>query len=87
MNVKFEALAYRIWCSANPRGWDCLMSEVASDIGVSVKVVSATCTVKGWGSRFRPANKSQYQNSGLHVPQSVVNEVIGDVVSVDRFDA
>ena len=87
MNVKFEALAYRIWGSANPRGWDCLMSEVASDIGVSVQMVSATCTVKGWGGRFRPANKNQYQRSGIHIPQSVVNEVIGNVVSVDRFDA
>ena len=87
MNVKFEALAYRIWCSANPRGWDCLMSEVASDIGVPTRVVSATCTVKGWGGRFRPANKNQYQRSGIHIPQSVVNEVIGNVVSVDRFDA
>ena len=87
MNVKFEALAYRIWCSANPRGWDCLMSEVASDIGVPTMVVSAACTVKGWGNRFRPANNNQYQKSGLHVPQSVVNELIGDVVSVDRFDA
>lgn len=87
MNVKFEALAYRIWGSANPRGWDCLMSEVASDIGVSVKVVSATCTVKGWGGRFRPANNNQYQKSGLHVPQSVVNEVLDEVVGVDHLDA
>jgi hypothetical protein len=87
MNVKFEALAYRIWCSANPRGWDCLMSEVASDIDVPTMVVSAACAVKGWSNRFRTANKNRYGGSGIHVPQSVVNEVIGDVVSVDRFDA
>ncbi len=87
MNVKFESLAYRIWASANPRGWDCLMSEVASDIGVPTMVVSAACAVKGWSNRFRTANKNRYGGSGIHVPQSVVNEVIGDVVSVDRFDA
>jgi hypothetical protein len=87
MNVKFEALAYRIWASANPRGWDCLMSEVASDIGVPTRVVSATCTVKGWGGRFRPANNSQRERSGLHAPQSAVNEVIGDVFRPSHLDA
>ena len=87
MNVKFEALAYRIWASANPRGWDCLMSEVASDIGVPTRVVSATCTVKGWGKRFRTASTGPYSRSGLLEPQSAVNEVIGNVVRPDRLDA
>ncbi len=55
MNVKLEALAFRIWAYAQPKGWDCLMSDVSEKLGVSLSSVRHVSTVKGWNSRFRVA--------------------------------
>jgi hypothetical protein len=53
MTPRAEALAYRIWCYCEPRGWDCTHREVADALDVPLKRVSHVCTVKGWASRLR----------------------------------
>ena len=39
MSPKAEALAFRIHQYAHPKGWDCLMSDVAADLKVSLSSV------------------------------------------------
>lgn len=55
MNARVEALAFRIWAYAQPKGWDCLMKDVAEALGVSLANVRAVSTVKDWSGRFRVA--------------------------------
>jgi hypothetical protein len=47
------ALAYRIYCYANPRGWDCTATEVADAIRSTPQAVRRVSYLKGWGTRFR----------------------------------
>jgi hypothetical protein len=55
MSPKAEALAYRIYCYANPKGWDCTMGEVADALGVGVRAISHVAEIKDWSTRFRRA--------------------------------
>lgn len=48
-----EALAYRIWCFAQPLGWNCTIVDVADALGVTPHRVTTTCMHKGWLRRFR----------------------------------
>ncbi len=86
MNPKFEALAYRIWASANPRGWDCLMSDVARDIDVPVRVISAACAVKGWSNRFRVAKRENTAHSGAAIPRTVVIDAVGYLTDIPNAE-
>ena len=52
-NPRTEAMAYRIWGYAAPRGWDCETREVADALGVSPASVGAVARRKGWTNRFR----------------------------------
>ena len=53
MTPRTEALAFRIWQYANPRGWDCTAGEVGDAIGSSPMQVGIACSAKGWGTRLR----------------------------------
>lgn len=75
MNAKIEALAYRVWANATPKGWDCLMSDVAEEIGVSPQKVSAICAIKGWANRFRVSKCDNSAHYGAR-PAPVGLEVI-----------
>ncbi len=48
-----EALAFRIWAYAHPKGWDVLLTDVAKDLNVSIAQVRWVVTAKRWNSRFR----------------------------------
>lgn len=47
-NPKSEALAFRIWAVARTRGWNILISELASELEVSPTRVSKVLHDKGW---------------------------------------
>ena len=49
----FEALAFRVWAYAHPRGWDCTAGEVADALGVSNQAVRGVVVRKHWLGRFR----------------------------------
>jgi hypothetical protein len=53
MTPRGEALAFRIWQWANPRGWDCTTTEVADAIRSTPAAVGRIGYLKGWTSRFR----------------------------------
>jgi hypothetical protein len=53
MTPRAMALAYRIWCYAEPLGWDCTVREIAEALGVGNRAVSHMAEVKGWTNRFR----------------------------------
>jgi hypothetical protein len=48
-----EALAFRIWAYATPRGWDCTATEIADHLETSYRTVSVIARLKGWSSRLR----------------------------------
>jgi hypothetical protein len=47
------ALAYRIYCYANPLGWDCTATEVADAIRSTPRAVAKVASLKGWSGRLR----------------------------------
>lgn len=50
-----EAMAFKIWQYAHPKGWDVTFTDVADNLGVHRSVVSRICSLKGWGNRMRVA--------------------------------
>ena len=53
LTPRTEALAFRIWQFANPRGWDCSAIEIAEHLDLSTNVVVGICAAKGWHNRLR----------------------------------
>jgi len=60
MTPKSEALAFRVWAYAAPRGWDCTHKEVAEALDASPYTIGNISRWKGWSGRFRitDANRS-----------------------------
>lgn len=54
MSPRTEALAYRIWCYADPRGWDVTLHDVAEAVGCNYHTALNICRYKGWLGRTRP---------------------------------
>lgn len=55
---KTEALAYRIWAYAEPRGWDVTSAEIATALSepgrrLTPQKVANLCRVRGWSRRMR----------------------------------
>jgi len=53
MTPRSEAIAYRIWAYANPRGWNCTCGEIADELRVSPHSVGTIVKLKGWIGRVR----------------------------------
>ena len=56
MTPHMEALAYRIWAYANPRGWKCSYAEIAEGIGLEYWQVNKVFTQKKWTGRVPHMN-------------------------------
>ena len=53
MTPHMEAIAFRIWQVAEPKGWDLTLPEAAKMAGTSTSYASKAVRAKGWLSRFR----------------------------------
>lgn len=51
MTPHMEALAYRIWAYANPRGWKCSYAEIVDGTGIGYGMVANVISKKGWEGR------------------------------------
>jgi hypothetical protein len=63
MNPKSMALAYRIWCYANPLGWDCTAAEIADDLREPVQRVQRICSHRGWNRKLRTVRRADGANN------------------------
>lgn len=54
-NPRLMALAYRVWCYADPLGWNCTASEIAAALGVTHQQVGHVLRIKGWTGKTRVA--------------------------------
>ena len=61
MNVRTEALAYRIWAHCEPLGWDCTVKDVAEALGVKWQRVNAICQHRNWTNRMRHSATSAFE--------------------------
>lgn len=69
MTAWAQALAFRIWRYADPKGWDCTVAEVAEALDVNVNHLSRVIKMKRWEGRLRPMPRmgSTYQSGApLH---------------------
>jgi hypothetical protein len=48
-----EAMAFRIWAYATPRGWDCTATEIADYLETTPTRVGLVARSKGWANRLR----------------------------------
>ena len=73
MNVKTEALAFRIWAFAKPKDWDCTIHDAAIAVGESPQRIAGVCRVKGWTGRLRSASP-YYLDINLNATDSWTSE-------------
>lgn len=79
-----EALAYRLWGWAQPRGWNCSLMEAAEALDEPVVKVARVAALKGWKSRFR-ATEREIRRSHL---DNGLREVDGiPVVGIDGLES
>jgi hypothetical protein len=53
MNVRTEALAFRIWAFAEPKDWDCSIRDIAEYLKETPQRIAAVCRGKSWVARLR----------------------------------
>lgn len=53
MTPRTEAIAFRLWAFASPRGWDCTPLEAADALGEPWRSIAVAIRCKGWATRFR----------------------------------
>lgn len=53
MTPRTQAIAFRLWAYASPRGWDCTVGGAADAIGITRGTAYAVIRSSGWGGRFR----------------------------------
>lgn len=80
MNVKTEALAFKIWAFANPRAWDCSVNEIAAFLSETPARVGTVCSRKGWINRLR-SSKSFFLDVIVKK-----DEGLDDIVKEINFD-
>jgi hypothetical protein len=76
MTPRAQALAYRIWAFAEPKGWDCTVGEIAEALGVGNRAVSHMAEVKGWAIRLR-GRKSGLDYVMGHRPPGFDESILG----------
>ena len=59
MTPRTEAIAYRVWAYAAPRGWNVTIVEVAEEIGVEWQSVRSVMVHKKWIGRLRNGSTTQ----------------------------
>lgn len=60
MSPRMEAMAFRIWQYANPRGWDCTVGEIAEALDMHPIPVGRVCAMRGWHVRLRKTRLDFY---------------------------
>lgn len=84
MNIRTEALAYRIWGFANPKQWDCTIHDIAEALRETPQRVSAVCSRKLWSSRLRSASPFYLDTkASLEEGWSSEDHLIGEEEVVD----
>jgi len=53
MNIRTEALAFRIWAFANPKDWDCTIHDIAAELEETPQRIASVCSRKLWIGRLR----------------------------------
>lgn len=53
MSPRTQALAFRIWAYASPKGWDVSAHDIAEALDVEVRRVHYVLAAKGWNARTR----------------------------------
>lgn len=78
MSPATEALAFRIWAYASPRGWDVTAWDIAQALDESIQRVQYAITAKGWRERVRCARREKHTvRLGNIVPHSEIEIMIG----------
>ena len=60
MSPRMEAMAFRIWQYANPRGWDCTVGEIAAALEMQPSPIGRVCAMRGWHTRLRKTGLDFY---------------------------
>lgn len=69
MKRRGEAMAFLIWRAAQAVDWDCTLTEIARELGISLQRVHSTVKRKGWSHRFNPDAKIEgFSRGGSHEP-------------------
>ena len=53
LTLRQQANAFNIWRYANPREWNCTVTEIAEATGIAHQIVGTTLAATGWTGRIR----------------------------------
>lgn len=91
MTPRAEAIAYRIWAFAMPRGWNVTVGQAAAHLGLSIPLVTSVCRRKRWIGRFRVTSTSDSaalgtagRMFGIHMAgeQEAIRSLVGERAEV-----
>ena len=82
VSPRTQALRYRIWAYANPRGWDVTMQDIADALGETREEISS-CIAKTprWGGRGRWTSTPRWGGRGRWTSDSTSHS-FGEVAPV-----
>lgn len=69
MKPRMEALAFRVWQTAHPLGWNITIKELAELLGVNWRAICVVIREKKWTNRLRAETIRETQISPLDVPR------------------
>ena len=67
MTPHMEAIAFRIWQVAEPKGWDLTVSEAARCAGMHFQSAFRAVKAKGWLTRFR-TTEADFNIPAIDIP-------------------
>ena len=73
MSPRTEAIAYRIWAFADPRGWDVTVADIAAALDLRNTSVQSICTVRRWHGRMRGTAVIGRENAGRFTARGMVD--------------
>ena len=80
MTARTEATAFRIWNLCEPMGWDLKISDVAEELDLSARHISAVCVQKGWLGRLRASKRTRAPSASAESRMSDL-EYLGGITS------
>ena len=63
--VATRALAYRVWSTAQPLGWDVTIEELAHTLGVPVGRIRRVVQLSGWRTQLRTSQTDRMDYPGM----------------------
>jgi hypothetical protein len=82
------AMRYRIYCYANPKGWDVTIADIAEALDESRAGIRRVLTDAGWTDRIRATRQDTAMSSWNGSARAAANHIAAGILSgLGRIEA